>query len=126
MHLWHMITNEAACGSIRVARSGTPKPATARLLCGPQPTNLQLAEVLRKHPKLLLYIGFSRHVRYQKELDTGHFLSLFLNSLFIGSNGQALLPVAGAHVRDESLEFIEVDSPMPPEYGAGINLFSPL
>ena len=54
------------------------------------------------------------------------FLSLFLNSLFIGSNGQALLPVAGAHVRDESLEFIEVDSPMPPEYGAGINLFSPL
>jgi hypothetical protein len=48
-----------------------------------------------------------------------------LNSLFIGSNGQALLSVVGAHVRVESLELIKVDSPMPPEYGAGINLFSP-
>jgi|TARA_R110002050_G_scaffold215808_1_gene351950 hypothetical protein len=40
-------------------------------------------------------------------------------------DGQAL-PVAGAHVRVESREFIKVDSPMPPEYGAGITPFSPL
>tara|TARA_R110000850_G_scaffold161207_1_gene285612 strand:+ start:431 stop:634 length:204 start_codon:yes stop_codon:yes gene_type:complete len=53
------------------------------------------------------------------------FLSLFLNSLFIGSNGQAL-SVVGAHIRVESQEFIEVDGLMPLEYGAGINPFSPL
>jgi len=51
--------------------------------------------------------------------------SLFLNSLFIGSNGQAV-SVVGAHIRVESQEFIEVDGPMPLEYGAGINPFSPL
>lgn len=73
MYLWHMITKEAAYGSIRVALPGTPRPATARLLCGPQPTNLQWAEVTGKHPKLLLYIGFLRQVRHQKELDSRYF-----------------------------------------------------
>lgn len=62
----HMITEDATVACIRVARPGTPRPATARLLCGPQPANLQQAEVSRKYPKLLLYIGFSRHVLYQK------------------------------------------------------------
>ena len=40
MYWSHMITEEAADALIRVARPGTPRPATARLLCGPQPTNL--------------------------------------------------------------------------------------
>jgi len=38
-----MIAEEVADACIRVARPGTPRPATARLLCGPQPANLQWA-----------------------------------------------------------------------------------
>lgn len=65
---------------ISVARPETPRPATARLLWGPQPTNLQWAEVPRKYHKLLLYIFFSRRSRrsrHQKGLDGGHFLWQF-------------------------------------------------
>ena len=58
---------------IRVARPSTPRPATARLLCGPQLTNLQWAEAPRKHPKLLLYIGFSRRARHQNSLTADIF-----------------------------------------------------
>gem|GEM_PF-5583897 len=39
-------------------------------------------------------------------------------------DGQAL-PVAGAHIRVESREFIKVDSPMPPEYGPESPHFRP-
>ncbi len=74
MYCSNMIAEEVADAFICVARSGTPRPATARLLCGPQPANLQRAEVPRKYPKLLLCIGFSRHARHQKRLDSGHFL----------------------------------------------------
>lgn len=74
MYCSHMIAEGATDACIHVARSGTPRPAIARLLCGPQPANLQQAEVSRKYPKLLLYIGFSRHARHQKRLDSGHFL----------------------------------------------------
>lgn len=55
-------------------RWATLRPATARLLCGPQPTNLHWAEVARKHSNLLPHIGFSLHARHQKRLHSGHFL----------------------------------------------------
>ncbi|OYV80106.1 MAG: hypothetical protein B7Z60_09130 [Ferrovum sp. 37-45-19] len=69
-----MISEEAVEASIRVARSGTPRPATARLLCGPQPTNRPWAKAAQKHYKLLVYMGFPRHAHHQKRLDSGHFL----------------------------------------------------
>jgi len=43
MYRRYMIAEDASPGSIRVAHSGTPRPATARLLRGPQATNWPVA-----------------------------------------------------------------------------------
>jgi hypothetical protein len=40
MYWWRRITEEATDTSVDVARSGTPRLATARLLFSPQPINL--------------------------------------------------------------------------------------
>lgn len=74
MYCSHMIAEDAADALIHVARHGTPRPATARLLCGPQPTNPPWAKVAQKQSKLLVYMVFPRHARHQKRLDSGHFL----------------------------------------------------
>lgn len=60
---------------IRAVRSGTPRPAIAKLLCGSWPTKSQRVPATGKPSKLLSCMGFTNIVCHQEKLDSGHFLS---------------------------------------------------